>query len=113
MLSKEQRIGVFFIVGLVLFFVAMELTLGIGVLEKRYPLYAHFTDVQGLDTGDEVRVAGIKAGRVESLRIENGVVVVRMAIDRSFEVKKDAVARLDFRALSGDRFVALSLGTPT
>jgi phospholipid/cholesterol/gamma-HCH transport system substrate-binding protein len=113
MLTKEQRIGIFFIVGLVLLFAAVELTLGLGVLEKRYPLYAHFADVQGLDTGADVRVAGIKAGRVDSLRIEGGVVVVRMAIDRSVEVKKDSVARLDFRALSGERFVALSLGTPT
>jgi phospholipid/cholesterol/gamma-HCH transport system substrate-binding protein len=28
-------------------------------------------------------------------------------------VRKDAVARLDFRALSGERFVSISLGTPT
>jgi phospholipid/cholesterol/gamma-HCH transport system substrate-binding protein len=113
MLTAEQRIGIFFILGLVLFFVAVELTLGIGVLEKRYPLYATFRDVQGLDTGADVRVAGLKAGRVESMRIQDGVVVVKMALDRSVEVKKDSIARLDFRALSGERFVALSLGTPT
>src|SRR5205823_4536130 len=47
------------------------------------------------------------------MRIENGTVVVKMAIDSRFEVKTDSLARLDFRALSGDRFIALSLGTPT
>ena len=113
MLTKEQKIGVFFIVGLILLFIAVELTLGLGVLEKRYALYANFKDVQGLDTGADVRVAGIKAGRVDSLRIENGIVRVKMAVDHDFEVKKDSVARLDFRALSGDRFVSVSLGTPT
>ncbi len=113
MLTNEQRIGVFFIVGLVLLFVAIELTLGLGLLSRRYPLYATFRDVQGLDTGADVRLAGIKAGRVEGMRIEGGTVIVRMAIDARLEVKKDSVARLDFRALSGDRFIALSLGTPT
>jgi len=113
MLTREQRIGIFFLIGLVLFFTAIELTVGLGVLQKRYPLYAHFQDVQGLDVGADVRVAGLKAGRVDSLHIEDGIVVVRMVIDRSIEVKKDSVARLDFRALSGERFVALSLGTPT
>jgi phospholipid/cholesterol/gamma-HCH transport system substrate-binding protein len=113
MLTNEQRIGLFFIVGLILLFAAVELTLGLGVLEKRYALYANFHDVQGLDAGADVRVAGMKAGRVDSLRIENGVVRVKMGIDQSFEVKKDSVARLDFRALSGDRFVSVSLGTPT
>ncbi|HYR95077.1 MAG TPA: MlaD family protein [Candidatus Binatus sp.] len=113
MLTKEQRIGVFFIVGLILLFIAVELTLGLGVLEQRYALYANFQDVQGLDAGADVRVAGIKAGRVDSLRIENGIVRVKMAVDHDFEVRKDSVARLDFRALSGDRFVSISLGTPT
>lgn len=113
MLTNEQRIGIFFIVGLVLLFIAIELTLGLGLFTRRYSLYATFRDVQGLDTGADVRVAGIKAGRVESMRIEHGTVVVKMAIDSHFEVKKDSVARLDFRALSGDRFIALSLGTPT
>ena len=113
MLTNEQRIGIFFIVGLVLLFVAIELTLGLGLFTRRYPLYATFRDVQGLDTGADVRLAGIKAGRVEGMRIEHGTVVVRMAIDSRFEVKKDSLARLDFRALSGDRFIALTLGTPT
>ena len=51
MLTNEQRIGLFFIVGLVLLFIAIELTLGLGFLHRRYPLYALFPDVQGLDVG--------------------------------------------------------------
>ncbi len=113
MLSNEQRIGIFFIVGLVLLFAAIELTLGVGVFRRRYPLFATFRDVQGLDTGADVRLAGIKAGRVTGMRLEGDRVRVEMQIDGGLEVKKDSVARLDFRALSGERFVALSLGTPT
>jgi phospholipid/cholesterol/gamma-HCH transport system substrate-binding protein len=113
MFTREQRIGLFFVGGIVLFLLAVEMTLGLGVLRSRYPLYATFRDVQGLDAGADVRLAGLKAGRVESLDIVEGVVKVKMAIDRRWEVKKDSVARLDFRALSGERFIALSLGTPT
>jgi phospholipid/cholesterol/gamma-HCH transport system substrate-binding protein len=36
-----------------------------------------------------------------------------MAIDQGYEVKKDSIARLEFRALSGERYVAISLGSPT
>jgi phospholipid/cholesterol/gamma-HCH transport system substrate-binding protein len=113
MLTKEQRIGLFFIVGLVLFFVAIELTLGLGLLRERYTLFATFRDVQGLDVGADVRLAGIKAGQVKGMRIAGDQVVVEMGIEHDLEVKKDSVARLDFRALSGERFIALSLGTPT
>jgi phospholipid/cholesterol/gamma-HCH transport system substrate-binding protein len=113
MISREQKIGTFFVVGLVLLFLAIELTLGLGVLRHRYPLYATFRDVQGLDTGADVLLAGIKVGRVDGMRIEERHVVVKMGIDHGFEVKKDSVARLEFRALSGERYVAVSLGSPT
>jgi phospholipid/cholesterol/gamma-HCH transport system substrate-binding protein len=113
MLTAEQRIGAFFLVGIALLFAAIELTLGLGVLHRRYTLYATFRDVQGLDRGAEVRLAGLRAGRVEGMRIDGRHVVVTLAMNRDVEVRKDAVARLDFRALSGERFVALTLGTPT
>jgi len=75
-------------------------------------LYATFRDVQGLDVGADVRLAGIKAGRVEEVRLDGDRVRVALAIDHGLTVKKDALARLDFRALSGERFVALTLGSP-
>src|SRR5262245_58471748 len=113
MLSNEQRIGAFFLVGLVLLFIAIELTLGVGLFHRRYTLYATFRDVQGLDRAADVRVAGIKAGRVDGMELEGDHVRVALALEHGITVKKDAVARLDFRALSGERFVALSPGTPT
>jgi phospholipid/cholesterol/gamma-HCH transport system substrate-binding protein len=113
MLTREQRIGAFFIVGLVLLFIAIELTLGLRLFKSRYPLYASFRDVQGLDTGGDVLLAGIKVGRVAELKIVDRQVVIRMMIDHGYEVKRDSIARLDFRALSGERYVAVSLGSPT
>jgi phospholipid/cholesterol/gamma-HCH transport system substrate-binding protein len=112
-MSSEQRIGLFFLVGLVLLAVAVELTLGLGLFHRRYRLHADFSDVQGLDRGADVRLAGLRAGRVEDLRLEGDHVRVTMAIDGNLTVRRDAVAKLDFRALSGERFVSLTLGTPT
>src|SRR5207249_10133473 len=93
--------------------VAIQLTLGLGLLRRRYPLYATFRDGQGLDSGADVRLAGIKAGRVDGMQIEQGHVRVTLLINGGLGVTKDSLARLDFRALSGERFVSLTLGTPT
>jgi phospholipid/cholesterol/gamma-HCH transport system substrate-binding protein len=112
MLTREQRIGAFFLVGLVLFFVAVELTVGTGLFRRHYALQATFRDVQGLDVGADVRVAGLKAGRVSAMELAQDHVRVEMSLDHDVRVKRDAIARLDFRALSGERFVAISLGTP-
>lgn len=113
MLRREQRIGLFFLIGLVLLVVAIELTIGTGLLHDRHVVYADFPDVQGLDRGADVRLAGLRAGRVEGLAIVGDRVRVALAVDRTLPVRRDATARLDFRALSGERFVAMDLGTPT
>ena len=97
MLTREQRIGAFFVVGVILLFVAIELTLGLGLFRRRYQLYATFRDVQGLDSGADVRLAGIKAGRVDGMQIEQDHVRVTLLINGGLVVKKDSLARLDFR----------------
>lgn len=111
MLSQEQRIGVFFLVGLGLLIAAIELTIGSGWFRPRYALYATFRNVQGLDVGADVRLAGLRVGRVTDLAIVQDQVRVSLSIDQRYPVKQDATARLDFRALSGERFVEIDLGT--
>ena len=111
--SHEQRIGVFFLVGLVLLAAAVELTIGSGWLHAKYPLQATFRNVQGLDVGADVRLAGIRVGRVAALAIDQDQVRVTLSIDQRYTIRKNATARLDFRALSGERFVEIDLGTPT
>ena len=112
MFSHEQRIGVFFLVGLLLLVAAIELTIGSGWFHPRYPLQALFRNVQGLDVGADVRLAGLRVGRVAALAIDQDQVRVTLLVDRRYPIKKNATARLDFRALSGERFVEVSLGTP-
>jgi phospholipid/cholesterol/gamma-HCH transport system substrate-binding protein len=111
-MTREQRIGLFFLVGLALLVVAIELTIGLGILHDRHVLYAEFPDVQGLDRGADVRLAGLRAGRVDGMEIVGNRVRVALSVDRALPVRRDATARLDFRALSGERFVAIDLGTP-
>src|SRR5437867_13112618 len=106
MLTREQRIGAFFAVGIILLFIAIELTLGLGLLRRRYPLYATFRDVQGLDSGADVRLAGIKPARGDGMQTEQGHVGVRLLINGGLAVTKHCQARLDSGAPGGKRFVS-------
>src|SRR3989442_14350925 len=101
MLTREQRIGAFFVVGIILLFVAIELTLGLGLFRRRYALYATFRDVQGLDSGADVRLAGIKAGRVDGMQIEQDRVRVTLLINGGPARKKGPASPLDFPAPTG------------
>jgi phospholipid/cholesterol/gamma-HCH transport system substrate-binding protein len=107
------------VVGVVLF-TALALTLTAtvaGTLRGARPadaitLTAVFRDATGLRPGDDVRVAGVKVGRVEEARIgtgdERGLAVVRLLVDADQELTDDTVAAIDYLNLMGQRYVSLS-----
>jgi phospholipid/cholesterol/gamma-HCH transport system substrate-binding protein len=111
-MSKEQKVGLFFLLGVFLAAVAVEVTVGTGLFTKRYPLYADYHDVEGLKVGDPVRIAGVQMGRVDQIAVTAENVRVRMQVNTAGQVRRNSVARLDFQALSGSRFIAISLGSP-
>jgi len=110
-LSKEQRVGLFFLGGVVLFVGFIEATVGTGLFSRGYRVWADFSDVQGLTSGAQVRVSGVKAGTVRDIRLEPDRVRVAIELKRGIELHEDAIARLDFQALSGARFVTIDRGS--
>ena len=111
-LSREQRVGLFFLGGILLFVGFIEATVGTGLLSRGTRVWAEFADVQGLTTGAQVRVAGVKAGAVREIRLEPDHVRVALELKKGIQLHEDAVARLDFQALSGARFLTIDRGSP-
>jgi phospholipid/cholesterol/gamma-HCH transport system substrate-binding protein len=111
-MTNEQKVGLFFVVGIALVVAAIEMTVGIGLFTQGYRLNVSYPDVGGLRTGDPVQVAGLKLGRVDEIRLQPDGVRVKLLVDKRAVVHRDSVARLDYQALSGTRFIAISLGTP-
>ncbi len=112
-MTREQKVGLFLLLGMVFAFLAIEMTAGTGLLQRGYYLWAEFSDVHGLNTGDKVRVAGVKLGTVDEIALGADRVRVRLRLDRRAVVRRDSVAKLDYEALSGNRFISISLGSPS
>lgn len=112
-MTKEQRVGLFVVLGLVLAFAAVELTVGTGLVRPGFRLYVHYPTVEGLRRGDPVHVAGVKLGRVDGVALAEDGVVVTLKVEKGAVVHRDSVALLDYHPLSGSRFVSVSLGTPS
>jgi phospholipid/cholesterol/gamma-HCH transport system substrate-binding protein len=112
LMTREQKVGLFFLIGLVLLFLAVELTVGTGLFRSRYHLWVEYRDVQGLNIGDPVRLAGVKKGTIDDIVLAPDHVRVRMRLDTDAAVRRDSVARLDLQALSASRFISISLGSP-
>lgn len=77
----------------------------------RNEVRATFSDVGALREGDEVRIAGVRAGFVDSITLRDGLPVVEMHLDGQRPVYADASAYLGARSALGQKYVELDPGT--
>lgn len=77
-----------------------------------YELVARFPNVTGVSVGTDVRVSGMKVGRVvaQELDPKTWQAVVRMAIDRRVSLPVDSSAAITSEGLLGGSFIALMPG---
>jgi phospholipid/cholesterol/gamma-HCH transport system substrate-binding protein len=72
---------------------------------------ARFSDVTGLLTGDDVRIAGVKVGQVRSIKVvDNTVAEVTFTVDDNIPLATSVRAKIRYRNLVGQRYLALSEG---
>ncbi|MEN3034455.1 MAG: MlaD family protein [Aquificaceae bacterium] len=72
-----------------------------------------FKNVSGLSKGAEVRVAGIKAGRVRSLTLTEDGVLVSFEISGDVKLFKNASAQIGTLGLLGDKYLDIDPGSPS
>jgi phospholipid/cholesterol/gamma-HCH transport system substrate-binding protein len=71
---------------------------------------AVFTDVYGLREGDDVRVAGVRVGRVEKVELRGKFAKVSFVVQREQRVLTNTVASVTYQNIVGQRYLGLSLG---
>ncbi|MGK5739465.1 MCE family protein [Micromonospora sp. URMC 103] len=72
---------------------------------------ARFTDVTGLLAGDDVRVAGVRVGKVRDIRVvDDTVAEVAFTVTDDLPLATSARAKIRYRNLVGQRYLALTEG---
>ncbi|MGH3622750.1 MAG: MCE family protein, partial [Sciscionella sp.] len=72
---------------------------------------ARFSDVTSLNVGDDVRLAGVRAGQVESIRIvDRNFAEVQFSVERDITLPRSVNATIKYRNLIGQRYIALDQG---
>ena len=106
---QKIRLGVFVILGTALLVLALYF---IGNRQNLFgnnlSLYAEFTNVNGLQLGNNVRYSGINAGTVSGIEmVEQSEIVVKMTIQEKIgkKIKKNAVATIGSDGLVGSMIV--------
>jgi phospholipid/cholesterol/gamma-HCH transport system substrate-binding protein len=110
--TVETAIGALVILIAAGFFAFAYSTSGAGTASGGYKVTAEFDNVAGVNTGTDVRLAGIKVGTVvgQSLNPDNYQAVVTMSIDPEVRLTDDTTAKVTSEGLLGSNFITLDPG---
>ncbi len=112
--TTELKLGAF-LLAVAFSFAFLILTFGeIPVFKPETEEYVvYFDDVSGLSVGAEVRVAGVRAGRVKKVELEEGKVKVVFELEKGIKLFRDASAGIGTLGLMGDKYLSIDPGTPS
>ena len=115
--NRVAAVGLFVLLGVLMFAGGLFL---IGdrrmLFGDTFPVYAEFKQLAALDTGANVRVAGIDAGEVEEIRVPSGPsgrfrVRMRVRSDLRPLIRTDSIASIQNDGLVGNKFIQIQTGT--
>lgn len=107
---RKPLIGfsLFAVVSLILTFLVWN-TLARPIAGHTQKYQAVFTNVLGLREGDDVRIAGVRVGKVDAITLANGnKALVRFEIQSDQNIYGNTKAMVRYQNLIGQRYVALA-----
>jgi phospholipid/cholesterol/gamma-HCH transport system substrate-binding protein len=110
--SLEKKVGFFFLLGMLVFGVMLEVGEKWNPFEKKITYNTYLTSVTGLKVGDPVRLAGVDVGRITKIAILDGKIRIDFEVKPETMIKTDTVASLRLTNLLGGQFLGLSFGSP-
>ncbi|MCO6173943.1 MlaD family protein [Flavobacterium sp. NRK F10] len=112
--SENIRLGIFVIIGSLFLLLAIYFIGNYkGIIGKTFTINAVFTNVNGLQKGNNVRFSGVDIGTVGDIEMESDTTVrVHMVIDEKMmkHIKKDAIATIGSDGLVGNMIVNIIPG---
>ena len=102
-------LSVFMVVALTLTWLVYA-SLRRDVAGRTAPYAAVFTDVYGLREGDDVRMAGVRVGRVEKIDLDGKFAKVSFVVQAEQRLFGNTVASVTYQNIVGQRYLGLSLG---
>lgn len=112
-LSVEKKVGMFFLLGLIILGILLEVGEKWNPFEKNVPYKTYLTSITGLKTGDPVRLAGVDVGRITRISVLSDKIQIDFEVKPETRIHTDTVAGLRLTNLLGGQFLGLTFGTPS
>ncbi|MGC4008258.1 MAG: MlaD family protein [Pseudomonas sp.] len=104
---SASLLAVFMVIAMGLSYI-VYVTLRRDVEGKTDAYSAVFTDAYGLREGDDVRMAGVRVGRVNSIELDRPVAQVAFVVQQEQALYGNTVAGVIYENIVGQRFLGLS-----
>jgi phospholipid/cholesterol/gamma-HCH transport system substrate-binding protein len=114
-MTTTAKIGAFFLVvlGLLAVLVMKIEDIPFGKQARTVAAEVQFRDVAGLDDKSAVRIAGVRVGKVDGIRLlPDGTAVARLLLERDVELRVGATGQIRNMGLLGDKYIELFPGIP-
>ncbi len=111
--TKEFKIGLWVIVGLVILIFGIDFLKGINLFTPANYYIARYDNVQGIEISAPVTIDGYKVGQVRDVKFDfehPGKIEVVLALNKNLKVPEDSYAELTPTLMSGTK-IEMHLGT--
>ncbi|MCK4935868.1 MAG: MCE family protein, partial [Elusimicrobiales bacterium] len=109
-MGNETKIGIFVLVGVVLFGTAIFL-LGDYSFKSFYQVDIEFNDVAGLPDKSMVKLSGVEVGKVKRIYMEDGGVIVQVSIFDGIKIYRDARFFIGSTSIIGSKYLQIDQGS--
>lgn len=113
--KNQLQLGVFVVIAILIFTVAVYyLGRQQNIFGSGVTIYAEFSNVKGLQVGNNVRFLGTNAGYVSTISVKSdSIIVVELVInnDMSEYIRKDATVEIRNEGIMGSKILEINPGT--
>ena len=108
--ATEVKVGITVLFGLIVFLWVLGWAKNFSLSSSDNLVKVIFTNVSGLEIGNNVTVNGVRKGHVKDFVIQGSNVIVTLSINREIQLKKDAKFALESTDLMGGRKIEVNPG---
>lgn len=109
--KTEIRVGLTVLVGILVFIWILGWAKNFSIKSNEHVVKVRFTNVSGLEIGDQVTVNGLRKGYVKEMIVEPNNVLVELAIENDVQLKDDASFAISMLDLMGGKKVEVFPGS--
>jgi len=114
-MTPAAKIGLLMLVALIIlgvFIIKIE-DIPVGERGERFVVTARFSSAAGIDRKAAVRIAGVRVGKVEEVRLDGSEAVLVLSLDPLVRLHEGASAQVTAMGMLGDKYVEIFPGDPS